>query len=161
MKESNREPWERMPGETALQYKYFETYLNINPVERTVRAAAKIWGKSKDTLEKYCTDNNWVERAAAWDDEQAKIARAEQQKEIAEMRQRQARIAKKALDKVEQFIDKLNISDINASNASKLMDSASKLERIARGDIGEVIEERDGGVAEPAVTFYIPDNQRN
>ena len=161
MKENNRLPWERQPKETALQYKYFETYLNLNPVKRTVRAAAEIWGKSKDTLEKYCTDNNWVERAAAWDDEQAKIAREEQKKEIAEMRERQARIAKKALDKVESYLDKLDVSDINPSSASKLIESASKLERIARGDIGEVIEERDGGVAEPPVTFYIPNNNRD
>ena len=40
------------------------------------------------------------------------------------------------------------------------MEVATKIERIARGDVGEVIEEREGEPM-PTVTFYMPDNHRN
>jgi len=42
-----------------------------------------------------------------------------------------------------------------------MVETASKLERISRGDAGEVVEERDGGPATPVVQFYIPDNHRD
>ena len=40
-----------------------------------------------------------------------------------------------------------------------MVEVGSKLERIARGDVGEVVEEREGESL-PPVTFYIPDNGR-
>lgn len=43
---------------------------------------------------------------------------------------------------------------------SRMVEVASKLERLARGDVGEVVEERDGGEAVDPVQIYIPDNRR-
>lgn len=42
-----------------------------------------------------------------------------------------------------------------------MVETASRLERLSRGDVGDVIEERDGGESVPAVQFYIPDNGRD
>lgn len=161
MKVDSKEPWERMPGESTTMYSYFEAYKNMQPMERSSRAVAEKYRKNRGTIEGYCTKYNWVDRAAAWDDEQAKIARIEQQKEIAEMRKRHAKLAKDMLDKAQSAIDNMNPSEMKPQDISRIAEVASKLERLSMGDVGEVIEERDGGVAEPAVTFYIPDNNRN
>ena len=42
-----------------------------------------------------------------------------------------------------------------------MVDTAAKLERISRGDAGEVVEERNGGDAPKIVQFYMPDNHRD
>ena len=161
MAEDNRQPWERMQGETAVQFKYFEVYRQLEPTKRSARAVAEIQRKSNETIEKYCTKNNWVERAAAWDDEQTRLARIEQTKEIAEMRKRHAKLAKDMLSKAQAAVDKLDPYEMKSIDISRIAEVASKLERLSLGDVGEVIEERDGGATEPPVTFYIPDNNRD
>ena len=41
-----------------------------------------------------------------------------------------------------------------------MVETASKLERISRGDVGDVIEERNGGDTVDPVQIYIPSNSR-
>ena len=50
---------------------------------------------------------------------------------------------------------------VKPGDISRMVDVASKLERISRGDVGEVVEERTGENATPSVTFYMPDNGRD
>ena len=161
MAEDNKQPWERMQGESSTKFAYFEAYRNLPPTERSTRAVAEMYGKNSGTIEKYCTEFEWVKRVEAWDDEQTRIARIEQQKEIAEMRKRHANLAKDMLSKAQEAIDKMNPDEMKPQDISRIAEVASKLERLSLGDVGEVIEERDGGVAEPPVTFYIPENNRD
>ena len=51
--------------------------------------------------------------------------------------------------------------DATDSHIAQMMIEGAKLERLGRGDVGEVVEERNGGDATPAVTFYMPDNGRD
>ena len=64
------------------------------------------------------------------------------------------------IEKAEAAVENIDPEKLNPGSLSKIVDVAAKLERISRGDVGEVIEERDGGKVEQAVTFYIPDNGR-
>mgnify|MGYP003311463790 CR=1 FL=1 len=57
--------------------------------------------------------------------------------------------------------NKIPANEIKASDVSRMVEIATKLERISKGDVGEVVEEREGGPAMDPVTFYIPDNGRD
>ena len=65
------------------------------------------------------------------------------------------------LETAEAALDVIENEDIRPADISRMVDIAAKLERISLGDVGDVIEERDGGEAIPAVQFYIPSNGRD
>ena len=153
------ELWERQENETAKPFEAFCIYRDLGP-GRSLSQVAKSLGKSDTLMSRWSSEYDWVKRAAAWDNEQDRIARQEQIKEIVDMRKRHAKIAKKALDKISVALDSIDPEDMSNADIARLMSEASKLERISRGDVGDVIEERDGGEAINPVQIYIPDNNR-
>ena len=153
------ELWERQENETAKPFEAFCIYRDLGP-GRSLSQVAKSLGKSDTLMSRWSSEYDWVKRAAAWDHEQDRIARQEQIKEIVDMRKRHAKIAKKALDKISVALDSIDPEDMSNADIARLMSEASKLERISRGDVGDVIEERDGGEAINPVQIYIPDNNR-
>lgn len=161
---AKKKVWERLEKETPKQYEAFCTYRDMG-TNRSIRAVAEKLGKSEQLMSRWSSKNNWVFRAAEWDDEQERnereIAQKEMEKEIRLMRKRQAETGKYMQVKAMKALSKLPIEDMKAGEISKLIDVGAKLERTARGDVGEVIEERDGGQAAPAVTFYMPSNGRD
>lgn len=152
-------PWDRQPGENAKPFEAFVIYRDLGPGRSLPQVAEKL-GKSATLIERWSAANDWVKRATAWDAEQDRIARQEQLDEIVKMRKRHAKIAEKALDKVSQALDMVDPEHLSNADISRLMETASKLERLSRGDVGDVIEERDGGEAINPVQIYIPDNHR-
>lgn len=153
------EPWERQPEETTKAFEAFRVYRDLGS-ERSIAKAGKQLGKNRVTLEGWSSKFNWVERAAAWDAEQDRIARMEQIKAIKAMRNRHAGMAKAMIVKAGRALNRIPDDEIKASDISRMIEVAAKLERISRGDVGEVIEERDGGQAVDPVQIYIPDNNR-
>ena len=103
----------------------------------------------------------WTKRVAAWDEEKDRVGRTAQLAEIQKMRKRHAKLATDMLAKAAEALKHIPIEDIRPGDISRMVDIASKLERISMGDVGEVIEERDGGKAESPVHFYIPSNGRD
>lgn len=164
-------PWERQEkdGETEINYEAFCIYrdmkANSPDKRRTLERVCSECGKSMSLITRWSSKFDWKKRVAAWDDEQDRIAREAAQKqmidEIRIMRKRQAEAAKIMQIKAIRALSKMKDEDIKAADVSRLMDIGSKIERLARGDVGEVIEERDGGQATPAVQIYIPDNRRS
>lgn len=153
------ELWEMQNTDTPKSWEAFVVYRDME--KRSLAKVAKELGKSNALIERWSQKHNWVERVAAWDDEKDKLVRIELTKEIGKMRARHVQLAKGMLFKAAQALEKIPVEEIKASDISKLVDTATKLERISRGDVGDVIEERDGGAAEDPVTFYIPDNGRD
>lgn len=153
-------PWERQEKETPKPYEAFCIYRDMG-TQRSVRKVAEELGKSETLIFRWSSAYNWVERAAAWDDEQDRIARLEQNKEIAKMRKRHAGLAQAMLVKAAMALQRIPDDEIKAGDVTRMVDVGSKLERISRGDVGEVIEERDGGKTVNAVQFYMPDNGRD
>lgn len=154
------EPWERQPGETSRAFEAFCVYRDMG-ADRSIRKTEQKLNKNHTTIADWSRNNDWVKRCAAWDAEQDRIARYEQVKEIKKMRKRHAALASSMLIKAAKALGRIPDEEISASELSRMVDVASKLERISRGDVGEVIEERDGGEALSAVTFYMPDNGRD
>lgn len=159
-KEFNLDPWERQPKEGPKPYEAFCVYRDLG-TQRSLSQVAQKLQKSVTLMGRWSRTHNWVERAAAWDDEQDRIIRKQLTADIAKMRKRHADLAVDMLVKAGEALKRIPEDEIKASDISKLVDTASKLERISRGDVGDVIEERDGGQAIPAVQFYIPDNGRD
>lgn len=154
------EPWERQQDETSKAYEAFSVYRDLG-TNRSITKTAQTLNKNRTTIAEWSTKYEWVKRAAAWDSEQDRIARQAQVEEIKKMRKRHADIANAMLIKAAQALKNIPQDEIKPGDISRMVDVASKLERISRGDVGEVIEERDGGQATPSVTFYMPDNGRD
>lgn len=153
-------PWERQEKENPKPYEAFCIYRDMG-TQRSLSKVAEKLQKSGSLIGRWSRTYNWTERAAAWDDEQDRIARLEQNKEITRMRKRHADLASAMLVKAARALQRIPDDEIKAGEVSRMVDIGSKLERISRGDVGEVIEERDGGKTIPAVQFYMPDNGRD
>lgn len=157
-------PWERQPRETPKAFAAFTEYRDMTPSERSCAKVAEAVGKSKSLIEQWCTKYGWVERVAEWDNEQDRIereiAQKEQVKAIKRMRERHIEIACQMLDKAAEKLKELDTEEIRPADIPRIVDSATKLERISRGDVETVIEERHGETATPAVQFYLPSNNR-
>lgn len=153
------EPWERQEGETARAFEAFCKYRDMGP-DRSLRKVVQALNKNLTTIAEWSSKYDWVKRVASWDAEQDRIARQQQLKEIKAMRNRHAGMAKAMIVKAGRALQKIPDDEIKASDISRMIEVASKLERISRGDVGEVIEERNGGEAISPVQIYIPTNNR-
>lgn len=154
------DPWERQEGESTKAYEAFCIYRDLG-IQRSIAKVVSTLGKSKALLEGWSSKHGWVERAAQWDSEQDRVARQQQLDEIKKMRKRHASIAGQMLIKAAEALQNLDPEEIKAQDVSRMVDVASKLERISRGDSETIIEERDGGEAINPVQIYIPDNSRS
>lgn len=154
------EPWERQKGESGKAYEAFAIYRDLG-INRSIAKVGKTLGKSQALLERWSSAWKWVKRAAEWDAEQDRIARQTQISDIKKMRKRHSDLASAMLVKAARALQRIPEDEIKAGDVSRMVETAAKLERISRGDVGEVIEERDGGESTPVVQFYIPDNHRN
>ena len=152
-------PWERQPGETPKQWEAFALYRDMG-AERSIQKVADALGKTKPNLGVWSRENHWVDRVTAWDAEVDRLNRLQQIKDIKKMRKNHATVASAMIVKAAQALNKIPVDDIKASDVSKMVEVASKLERISRGDVGDVIENRDGGQAANAVQIYLPENHR-
>ena len=160
-KNTEVELWERQEGETNKQFEAFCIYRDMG-IDRTHRKVANELGKSTNLIHRWASMNDWTERVKAYDDEQDRLNRIAQQKEIAQMRKRHANVASKMIEKALEALEAIDALDVGAGNVSRLVEVATKVERISRGDVSDVIEERVAAEpAMPPVQFYMPDNNRN
>lgn len=70
----------RLTGETAKAYEAFTVYRELETGKRSLEAVAQMLNKSKTLLARWSTANNWVERAAAYDDHLREQERLEYEK---------------------------------------------------------------------------------
>lgn len=160
-KNADIKPWERQDGESAKRFEAFAIYRDLGEERSLIQVAQKL-NKSKTLMGRWSSENSWVERCEAWDREQDRIARQQQIKDIKKMRKRHADIASTMLVAAAKGLKNLveHPEEMKPNDIARLVEVSSKLERISRGDVGDVIEQRDGGEAMNAVQIYIPDNNR-
>lgn len=153
------ELWERQPTESAQAFEAFAMYRDMG-VNRSIRKAAQNLNKAVTTLAEWSSKHEWVKRAAAWDAEQDRIARNEMLAEMASTRKRQRRQAQRMQERGMELLESISIGDAKLSEVVSLLKAGMEQERIAIGDVGEVIEERNGNDAVSPVQIYLPDNGR-
>lgn len=152
-------PWERQPDESTKAYEAFGIYRDMG-TERSIAKVSEKLGKSEALLERWSRTYDWVKRAAAWDLEADRLATKKLLNDIANMRARQRKQALKMQVKGLELLKEINPGDAKLSEIVSLMKLGMEQERICMGDVGEVVEERNGGDAVPAVQIYIPTNNR-
>ena len=159
-KEKQVHPWERQDGETSKQFEAFVVYRDMGEERSLVKVAERL-SKSAQLMSRWSSANNWVERVAAWDGEQDRILRLEQIKDIKRMRKRHADMATSMITAAAKGLKKImeKPEEMKPNDVARLVEVASKLERISRGDVGDVVEERQGDAIDP-VQIYIPTNGR-
>lgn len=155
------ELWERQKGESNPRWEGFQTYRDLPPGKRSLRAVAEILHKGEPTLKRWSAEDKWGERCEAYD--RYLDAEAAKQKilGIAEMNKRHINAAEKILDKAIDGLKHIEPDEMKPSDIAKLVDVASRLERLARGDATEVVETREGESIANAVQFYMPSNGRD
>ena len=160
-KEKEIMPWERQEDETPKQFEAFKVYRNMGE-ERSLSKVSKQLSKSTALMARWSRSNNWVDRCVAWDNEQDRLLAIEQRKEIKKMRKRHADVASAMIATAVKGLKQIqeHMEDVKPQDVARLVDVASKLERISRGDTSEVIEQRQGESVN-AVQIYIPDNGRS
>ena len=155
------ELWERQDKESNARWEAFKAYRDMPAGKRSLNAVANALGKKKRNLEVWSSEDKWQARCEAYDrylDAQATARRIEG---IAEMNKRHIDVAEKILEKAADGLKYIDPEDIRPSDVAKLVDTAAKLERLARGDATEVVETREGESVVQAVQFYMPDNGRD
>lgn len=159
------QPWIRQPKESSKAYEAFALYRDMGK-ERTLPKVADACGKSVSLMNKWSQANRWVERVTAWDDEVDRQAVREHLADIAKARARQRKMAVNMQGAGMEFLKAIREASKQGDSpvlrdVVQLLKLGMEQERICMGDVGEVIEEREGQSAPPPVTFYMPDNGRD
>lgn len=155
----DREPWEQQPGESAKAFAAFCVYRDLGP-ERSLSKVAAQLNKSMKLMGDWSGEHRWVERSEAWDRHLDKAARAAQVKRAQKMAERQAALGERmqevAARKVQALLDATDHSKVgidaaqaamaglSVSDTLRLAAEGAKLERVALGEPGEVVENREG-----------------
>jgi hypothetical protein len=157
--------WDRQPGESSKAYAHFCLYRDMGP-QRSLRKMAKDGRCAAKVrqLDRWSSKWRWVERSQRYDDHLQYEDRLRQEKERKEMVSRHAKIAVLSQNLVVKGIEKLvseveqGKRDLSASDASRLLDVAVKIERLSRGEPTEISEL--GGSDERPIRVNIEDRAR-
>lgn len=151
----DRDPWERQRGEGHKAYAAFHIYCQMG-TKRSTKAAARELKKNHTHIQRWCTLWRWVERADAWLDHEAKVARDQRVKDIEEMERRHINISMtlqavggQALTAMNNRAKKIlaadptaESTDLTPNEARQMVESGMRYERLTRGEpteIGDVV----------------------
>lgn len=143
---SERQPWDRLPEESAKAYAAFCIYRGLPLKERSRDIAYRLsrgWAADVKTLAsggwtKWSKDYRWLERASAHDEHIEREARkGEERSQIRKLRefridqqrsaQTASRQALKALQKAGEKLETLKAKDLRPSEAAAFMQAAARL----------------------------------
>lgn len=154
------DPWEQQPGESMKAFEVFCAYRDLGP-KRSIERAAHLSGKRwTNYVRSWSAKYHWVARAKAYDVEQDRKKRALEDAEREKMAERHLKVSMAMIDKAFQAVEKMKPESLMAQDVSRLVEVASKLERLTRGEKTESVETFGKEGAPPAVQIYIPENGR-
>ena len=154
-------PWDRQLNETGVAYQAFQTYRDIGLTRSQTKVALQV-GKSQALMERWSAKHSWALRAASWDRE---IDREHQLTQIESRRaasKRNAKIAQSAMNQVVKKLVTMTEKDLDANSMTRLMDVASKLERLALDESTENVQVSGpgGGPVQTADVTLLTDEER-
>jgi len=157
------QPWERLPRESSKAFDAFTFYRGTPPATRSIRNCVERYYPASPTLKSKCrlwerwsSRNRWQERVKLWESEQDRQSRAAELAALAEMRTKHLRTATTlqgaglaALQKyAEEFTKTSGKRRMTIRQAILCILEGAKLERLTRGEPGEIIREDDSLVVE-------------
>jgi hypothetical protein len=136
------QPYERQEGESSRQ---FAAYLRYQAMPPEVRSLSRMCRRGRTgRIAIWCRDWRWVSRSQAWDSMIAEKIREAEILERIDMARRHARDAVSLQEKALQRLAELNPKELSAADVLRYLESAQKLERLARGEPESVTERRNG-----------------
>ncbi|MFP3153114.1 hypothetical protein LQZ18_01525 [Lachnospiraceae bacterium ZAX-1] len=135
------EPWERQEEEGARAFQAFVAYRDMG-ASRNLKKVAEKCNKTIYIINRWSSEHKWGRRSLAWDDEQDRLARAALAKGRTAMLKNHADIATAMLVKALKGLKGLPEKDLNARDITSMVDIASKLERLSRGEATERVENK-------------------
>ena len=154
----SEELWDRQPGEPSKAYAALSFWLGLGLERSIVRAVKLIVGESatvrqiaarKRQFEKWSSRYAWVERARAYDAEQARQERLEQEKGIRSMKERHIDMAVMAQNLIAQRLQQIQPEDLAPRLLMDWFKVAVDLERKSRGLPDKIEVTGEGGGAIP------------
>lgn len=153
-----KQVWDRLPTETAKAFAAFSRYLSQPTRERSAEKVRISFGlKNKTSIEKWCRLNDWVERAAQYDEYRESLRRAAEEKADIEYWEAERKKFRKTQMQVGQtmyavgakalphLVERASI--LTAHEAAKLVEAGAGQVSRAMGDPDFVAESR--GAAQP------------
>lgn len=139
--------FERQPEETPKQYEAFQSYRDMG-ISRSAGKVAKELGKSRGLIERWCSKNDWVERARAYED----FLEMERRTAVEEAeRERATDLAKRRKDlRDKNFENEEKAARIEAAVLAELEKMPLVRSRVSRTEDGRPVEY----VIEPAITSF-------
>lgn len=120
-----REPWDRREGEPARQYAAFRFFRDLGPL----RALGDMDGPSYATVARWAAAWDWKARAVAWDDACHRAEDARRLEAIRQMHADHLRAGRAAVDKALEALASLDVSEVTAAGAARLLALGTRLER--------------------------------
>jgi hypothetical protein len=159
-------PTDPQPGEPGSSFAGFVLYREMAPGQRSTREVARRLGKSDSLISRYSSGWRWVQRAEAWDREQARMSSQMRAKTAADWADRQAEEGRKlqifATAALDKFIVRdeenriIGVRDIPLRDALQMMRMGAQIERAAAGaePLGAVDSEFVVAVADAFATAF-------
>jgi hypothetical protein len=126
------EAWERQSNESAAAWEAFACYRDLG-LSRSISKVADRLAKSRTLIERWSKAHRWVLRAEAWDREQDRLWRAEQQQAARDVARRHARLASAAQAKLVAQLQQLDPARLSPADVIRWLEVTVRLERQAYG----------------------------
>lgn len=142
------DPWDRQPGETALRYAQFRSYLDDGR-GRTLRKVAETLARHPTYVRAVASAYRWLERAEAYDlhrDELDEKVWLERRRLAAD---RDSRLLDAAIGKVAQRLQTLVPAELDPSDLVRMLDVVMRHRRTLFGDPAALTVAVTGPVGDP------------
>ena len=155
--------WDIQLGETAKAFHAFSHYRDMPPAERSIDAAyaghmARCEGQQKGSKRaagfwmRWSVSNAWVSRATAHDADLSRKRRDRRARELEEAQDRAAKIARSALDRLEERLKAIDVEQIPAAVLDRWLKTLTDVELKALGHQDKVALEHSGKDGGPIQT---------
>ena len=155
------QPWEQMPGESAIQWAAFRAYRDLPPEERSIRAAWAALRAERGKADagkpahppahwhKWSAKNAWSARAAAYDREQDRLATAQALRDrVAAKKRRLAEAGWIHVNGADRLREMAEAGEsIPAAVALRMVEVGQNAERLEMGEATERTEAEVSAVA--------------
>lgn len=140
--------WHRQPGESARKHAQFLTYLDLG-LTRTLTKAAETLTLAYGHVRNLAAWYRWMERAAAWDTQQAEQYRAMLEVERRRAADADAKILRAMTGLVTQALPNMRPDQMTWAEFTRLSETTMRLRRQLFGDPTDTIAITGPGGADP------------
>ena len=144
MARTKKQPFERQEKETEKAFEAFSTYRDLGSDRSLAKVGEKL-GKSKTLIERWSSQNDWVERVKAYDYEMDRQALKQEEKKRRDMAKRHANYATVFQQKVLERLQTMNPAELSTGDMIRWFEVAVKIERLSRGEPTDISSLEHGG----------------